>query len=79
MHFLSVRLLLNAIHYNVTHYSEGISYLRQYSAAVVSSFIWKGGVEVVDRIANVMALSPKVYARDCVSWHTSKLCWFAEW
>lgn len=66
MHVLSVHLLSNAIHYNMTHCSGGISYLRHYSAAVVSSFLWKGGVEVVDRIANVMALSPKVYARDCV-------------
>lgn len=77
--FSLCNLLLNAIHYNMTHFSGGISYLRQYSAAVVSRFIWKGGVEVVDRMANVMALSLKVYARDCVPRHTSKLCWFAEW
>lgn len=78
MHFLSVHLLLNAIHYNMIHFSGGISHLRQYSAAIVRSFMWKGGVEVVDRIANVMALSLKVYARDCVPQHTSKLCWFSE-
>lgn len=78
MYFLSVHLTLNAIHYNMTHFSGGISHLRQYSAAVVSNLMWKGGVEVVDRIADVMALSPKVYARDCVPRHTSKLCWFAE-
>lgn len=75
MHFLSVHLLLNSIHYNMTQFSGGISYLRYYSAAVVS--MWKG-VEVVDHIADVMALFPKVYAHDCVPRHTWKLCWFAE-